>query len=54
MCAGPAGTSFTGRTMPFQFHQASGSLGFLRPSTITSSTLSRFARRPRAGTVKGV
>ena len=29
MCAGPAGTSSTGRTIPFQFHQASGSIGVL-------------------------
>ena len=35
----PAGTSRTGRTIPFQFHQASGSFGFLRPSTITTSSL---------------
>ena len=40
--------------MPFQFHQASGSWGFLRPSTITSSTFARPGRSPRAGTVNGV
>ena len=51
-CRGPRcaparpGTSRTGRTMPFQFHQASGSFGFLRPSTITSSSLRR--ARPQA------
>ena len=54
MCAGPAGTSSTGRTIPFQFHQPSGRSGFLRPSTITSRTLVRPGRRPRAASVKGV
>ena len=54
MCAGPAGTSLTGRMIPFQFHQASGSFGFLRPSTITTSSFGRPGRSPRAGTVNGV
>jgi hypothetical protein len=54
MCASPAGTSVTGRTIPFQFHQASGSFGFLRPSTITTSRLRLPGRSPRAGTVNGV
>ena len=54
MCAGPAGTSSTGRTIPFQFHQASGTSGFLRPSTITTSSLVRPGRRPRASSVNGV
>jgi hypothetical protein len=54
MCAGPAGTSVTGRTMPFQFHQPSGSFGFFRPSAITTSSFRRLGRRPRAGTVNGV
>ena len=31
MCAVPAGTSFTGRTIPFQFHHASGRLRVLAP-----------------------
>ena len=54
MCALPAGTSRTGRTMPFQFHQASGSFGFLRPSTTTSSSLRRPGRIPRASNLNGV
>jgi len=54
MCAGPAGTRCTGRMIPFQFHQASGILGFLRPSTITTSVFGRPGRSPRAGMVKGV
>ena len=44
----------TGRTIPFQFHHASGSSGFLRPSTITASSFGRPGRRPRAGDVNGV
>ena len=54
MCAGPAGTSDTGRTIPFQFHQPSGRSGFLRPSTITTSSFGRPGRRPRASSVNGV
>ena len=54
MCAGPAGTSSTGRTIPIQFHHASGSSGSLRPSTITASSLVRPGRRPRASSVNGV
>jgi hypothetical protein len=54
MWARPAGTSVTGRTIPFQFHQPSGSFGFLRPSTITTSSFGRPGRSPRASSVNGV
>ena len=46
----------TGRTIPFQFHQPSGRSGFLRPSTITTSSFvpagPQAAGREREGRVR--
>ena len=52
--AGPTGTSFTGRTIPPQFHQPSGSRGSLRPSTTTTSSLVLRGLRPLASKANGV
>ena len=49
-----AGIRWTGRTIPAQFHQPSGSFGSLRPSTTTTSSFAFPGRRPRASSVKGV